>query len=382
MSGAPEYQKAIEVAFLIRSLDRGGAERQLVELAKALDKNRYDVTVFTFYPDGFFERELAACRVRCVSLGKRGRWDVLRFYRRFASQLRRLRPAVVHGYLDLSNILALSSKVFLPRTPVMWWIGTSKRDLRHYDWLRRLGPRLERLCARFADRIIVNSWAGHAYLLERGFPAEKVLVIHSGIDTERFRPDAGAGARVRGEWGVAEDVTLVGMVGRLDPVKDHETFLRAASLVRKGRPDVRFVCVGGGAESYARRLYQLTGQMGLTEAVRWVGARADMTAVYSALDVNVSSSQSEGFPNVIGEAMACGVPCVVTDAGDSALIVGDTGFVSPPRNPEALAAALLSCLGEDRRVLGARARARILENWGVERMAEETKRAVMAVVKK
>jgi glycosyltransferase involved in cell wall biosynthesis len=382
LRGAPEDQKLIKLAFLIRSLDCGGAERQLVTLAKALDESLYDVTVFTFYPGGFFEKELAGRRVRCVSLVKRGRWDVFGFYRRFASQLRRLRPDVIYGYLDLSNLLSLSTKLFLPRTKVVWWIGTSQIDLSHYDWLRRLAPRLERLCARFADSVIVNSRAGRAHLLEQGFPAEKVSVIHSGIETELFRPDAGAGAKVRSEWGVAEDVTLVGMVGRLDPIKDHETFLRAAALVRRDRPDVRFVCVGGGTESYARRLHQLAERLGLTQAIKWVGSRADMPAVYSALDINVSSSQSEGFPSVVAEAMSCAVPCVVTDVGDSALIVGDTGFVCAPRNPEALAAAVMSCLKEDRRVSGTRARRRILERWGTERLAEATDRAIAAVLKK
>lgn len=376
------FQRMIKVAFIIRSLDCGGTERQLVSLATALDKKSFDVTIFTFYSGGVLEKELAGGGVRCVSLEKRGRWDALGFFRRFARHLRALRPDVIHGYLDISNLLSLSAKLFLSRALIIWGARASDIDLSHYDWLRRLSFRLERLCSRFADCIIVNSHAGRAYLLEQRFPAEKLVLVHNGIDTELFRPDTEARARVRSELGVPEDGVLVGLVGRLDPVKDHDTLLRAAALLQIERPDVRFVCVGSGTESYALRLYQLTERFGLIKVINWVGMRSDMPAVYNALDINVSSSQSEGFSNVIGEAMACAVPCVVTDTGDSALVVGDTGYVSAPRNAEALAAALMSCLKEDRKALGMKARRRIIEHWSIERLVEGTERVIKALVKK
>jgi glycosyltransferase involved in cell wall biosynthesis len=375
-------KKVIKIAFLIRSLDCGGTERQLVSLAKALDKKGFDVTIITFYSGGVLEKELEDSRVRCVSLEKRGRWDVLGFLRRFAHQLRLLRPDVIHAYLDISNLLSVSAKLFLSRAVIIWGVRNSNMELRHYDWLWRLSFRLERLFSRFADCLIVNSNAGRAYLLKRGFPDEKIVVVHNGIDTELFRPDAGAGAKVRREWELPLDAILVGLVARLDPIKDHDTFLRAVSILQKEKPDVRFVCVGGGTENQTQRLYQLTEQLGLTNAINWVGMRSDMPAVYNAFDISVSSSQSEGFPNMIGEAMACAVPCVVTDAGDSALIVGDTGFVSATRNPEALAAALMSCLEENRKVLGMKARRRILERWSIEQLVEKTEKVMMAIMEK
>lgn len=375
----PEYQKLIKIAFLVRSLDCGGTERQLVTIVKALDKSRYDVTLFTLYAGGVFENELADTAVRYVSLEKRGRWDILRFFRTFIYQMRRLRPDLIYGALDLSNLLALSAKLFLPQASIIWSTWTSDINLRHYDWLRRAAPHLERLFSRFPDCIIANSYAGRSHLLKQGVAAKKLVVIQSGIDTDYFRPDREAGERIRHDWSIPESAILIGLVGRLDPVKDHPTFLRAAALLHKERPDVRFVCIGGGAESYSKNLRSLAESLSISTKIYWAGMRSDMRSAYNALDINVSSSLSEGFPNAVCEAMACGVPCVVTDAGDSALIVGDSGFVSNRRDPKALATSLISCLDSDRVSLGRKARLRIKENWSVERLAQRTESVIIAL---
>jgi glycosyltransferase involved in cell wall biosynthesis len=172
----------------------------------------------------------------------------------------------------------------------------------------------------------------------------------------------------------------VGVVARLDPMKDHETFLRAAALVHAARPDVRFVCVGDGQPGYRRRLLECSRELGLESVVRWTGTDRRITAVMSAIDVLCSSSAfGEGFSNVVGEAMACGTPCVVTDVGDSARIVGDTGPVVPPRSPERLASALLSVLaidGNARRERGVSARRRVEDRFSVGAMCASTRAAL------
>jgi len=166
-----------------------------------------------------------------------------------------------------------------------------------------------------------------------------MVVIQNGIDTTHFAPDLKAGLRLRASWQVPEGSILIGIVGRLDPIKDHPTFLRAAAILAGSRPDVRFVCIGGGPEEYARDLKNLAYDLGLRDKVIWPGfITKDMAAAYNALDLCSSSSYGEGLSNAVAEAMACGVPCVVTDVGDSPLIVGDTGVVVPPKNPDALAA--------------------------------------------
>lgn len=335
----------MKIAFLIRDLNYGGAQRQLVTLVKALDKQGFDITVLCFYPGGPLEKNLEDSQVKVISLEKRGRWDLFSFFWRLVHCLKDIQPDVLHGYLSESNVLTTFVKPFFPSTRIIWGVRVSDVDLIYSDWLSRLNFQWECFFSRFADLIIVNSKAGRDYHLAHGFPADKMVVIPNGIDSDRFKPDLEAKVKVRSEWGIPDDTLLIGMVGRLAPMKDYPTFLKAAALLCNDRQDVRFVCVGSGSEDYTQELYQLTAQLNLSEKVIWAGSRADMPAVYNAFDILCSSSAyGEGFANVIGEAMACGIPCVVTDVGDSAWIVENVGTVVPAQNPEALVAGWRSLI--------------------------------------
>ncbi len=332
-----------KIVFLIRDLNYGGAQRQLITLLNGIDKQSFDVTLLSFYSNGVLEKDLKDSGIPVISLEKRGRWDLFGFFWDLVQHLKHIYPDVLHGYLTESNLLTIFLKPFLPSTRMIWGVRASDIDLDRYgyDWVERLSFQLECFFSRFADLIIANSHAGQAYHLAHGFSANKMIVIPNGIDTERFKPDLEARAKVRAEWGIPKETILIGLVGRLDPMKDHPTFLRAAALLSEERQNVRFVCIGYGQENYAQELYQLTNELGISEKVIWAGARADMPAVYNALDIACSASAyGEGFANAIGEAMACGIPCVVTDVGDSAWIVGDTGVVVPPKNPLALKTAI------------------------------------------
>ena len=327
-----------KVVFMIRDLNYGGAQRQLVTLVKALDQEDcFDLTVLHFYSGGPLLKDLIDRDIPTISLEKQERWDVLGFFGRLFGHLKRIQPDVLHGYLGESNIVSIFVKPFFPSTRIIWGIRGSNTPSGRYGWLGRLLFQLERLLSSFADLIVANSHAGKADYVNEGYAPDKMVVISNGIDTERFQLDSEAGAKVRSEWGISENTILIGLVGRLNPMKDHPTFLKAAALLCKEREDVRFVCVGVGEENYAKELYQLTDDLDIYEKIIWAGGRSDMTAVFNALNIACSSSSDgEGFPNVIGEAMACGVPCVVTDVGDSAWIVGDKGIVVLPENPKAL----------------------------------------------
>jgi glycosyltransferase involved in cell wall biosynthesis len=328
----------LKIAFLIPSLHYGGAERQLVTLVKALDKNSFDVTLLQCYSGGPLEKDLENSGVKTISLEKRGRWDLFSFFWRLIHHLKHIQPDVLHGYLSTPNLLTIFLKPFFPSTQMIWGMRDSNKDLSHYDWLSRLMFPWECFLSRFADLIIFNSQAGRAYYLAQGFLPDRTVVIPNGIDTQHFKPDREARIKVRSEWEISEETILIGLVGRFNPMKDHPTFLKAAAILCQDRQDVSFVCVGGGPENYAQELYRLTNQLNIPEKVIWAGTRADMPAVYNAFDIATSSSAyGEGFANVIGEAMACGIPCVVTDIGDSGWIVDNTGIVVPPQNPEALA---------------------------------------------
>ena len=376
---AAERRRA-KIAFVIRSLDRGGAERQLVLLATSLHRRGHDVVVIVFYPGTPLEAELRSAGVPVRSLDKTGRWDVVGFLRRLRQVVREEQPEVLHGYLDIANASSALIRGVIPSLKVIWGVRASNMDLDHYDWLARAQDPFVRGLSRFADLVIANSQAGAAYAVSRGYPASRMLVIPNGIDTERFRPDREAGAPIRREWNVRPHEKLVGLVGRLDPMKGHPTFLAAAALLAPKRSNLRFVCVGDGDARYRQELVGQADRLGLTPRLLWAGTRADMPAVYSALDVACScSAYGEGFSNVIGEAMACGVPCVVTDVGDSAWILGQPAFVSPPGRPDevALRLALLVDGGDANAArVGAEGRQRIIDRFSVAHLVSATEAAI------
>jgi glycosyltransferase involved in cell wall biosynthesis len=362
------------LVLLARKLDQGGAERQIVTLAKALRERGSDVHVVLFYFGGVFDDELADAGVPTHFVGKRGRWDVVGFFARLIGILRNLRPTTIYSFLDLPNILAALIGLFVGRPRIVWSIRAAGMEMRHYDWISRLIPKLEAALVRLADVVVANSHAGKAWAAGRGFPADKIMVVENGIDTDRFQFDAAGRERVRAEWKVGNGEIAIGLVARLDVMKDHRNFLRACAILAKRWEDLRFVCVGGGASAYRAELDGFAVALGIANRLIWAGSRSDMPAVLSALDIASSSSFGEGFSNAIAESMACERPCVVTDVGDSARIVGEFGEVVPPRDPDAFASAMIRMLDriDENAEIGSQARARIVNEFSVEHMVVRT----------
>lgn len=211
----------------------------------------------------------------------------------------------------------------------------------------------------------VNGWLSHCIIptaivccAERarethralGYASEKLIVIPNGYDLSHFQPDNEARMRLRTEWGVTDGMPLVGMVGRFHPVKDYENILRAMVQLRQAKKAFRFVLVGKGLDASNPKLVSWLKEYSLRDDVLLLGQRDDVPDVMNALDMHVLSSTSEAFPNVLAEAMACGTPCVTTDVGDASLIVGDTGWVVPPRDSQALAGAIQDALEQYKNV--------------------------------
>lgn len=374
----------MKILFLIRSLGRGGAERQLALLARCLRERGHGVAVTVFYGGGPFETELRESGVDIHSLGKSGRWDVLRFLSRLSRVVRDCRPDIVHGYMPVANILATLMRPHRWGGRLVWGIRASNMDLGRYDLVSRLSYIAEKWLGRFPDAIIANSAAALDHYARAGIPADRIAVVPNGIDTGTFRPDQTARRLVRSTLGIPADALVVGMVGRLDPMKDHDTFLSAAWAIRNACPAVRFVCVGDGSTEAMERLRRMAEDQGIADSVLWLGARDDMPKVYPAFDLLVSSSAfGEGFSNVICEAMASGVPCVATDVGDVRHIVGDTGAIVPPRDAEALADAVNNMLAlspTEHAALGKRARLRIDEHFGPTALLERTLDVLLPLV--
>ncbi|RMH36315.1 MAG: glycosyltransferase [Nitrospirae bacterium] len=364
---------------LARRLDQGGAERQLVALAKGLKCGGHNVHVVLFYGGGFFDGELTAAGVPVHFVHKSGRWDILGFLVRLILLLRKLRPAVIYSFLDVPNVLAALIRPIVGHPRLVWSVRAAGMEMRHYDWLSRLIPKLESGLSRSANAIVANSEAGKKWAISRGFPRERMCVIENGIDTDYFRFDAAGRERVRNEWKIGAEETAIGLVARFDIMKDHRNFLRACALLAAERDGLRFVCVGGGDAVYRAELDMLARRLGIADRVVWAGARANMPAALSALDiVSSSSSFGEGFSNAIAEAMACERPCVVTDVGDSARIVSGLGEVVPPRDAAGLAegmAKMLDRIGTQPDI-GYQCRARIISEFSIDRMVSRTEQVL------
>jgi glycosyltransferase involved in cell wall biosynthesis len=193
-------------------------------------------------------------------------------------------------------------------------------------------------------------------------------LIPNGFDAESFRPDYSARLAVRRELGLTEDALIIGLVARWDPLKDHATFVDAASFLAREYDNIYFVLIGRGIEWDTLGLAALVRAAGLQDRMILLGERDDMPRLNAAFDVACSSSLTEGFPNTIGEAMACGVPCVVTDVGDAAAIVGNTGLAVPAGDAVAFAKACkeLIALGpKARREFGRKGRERIINKYAL-----------------
>jgi glycosyltransferase involved in cell wall biosynthesis len=364
-----------KTVLLARRLEQGGAERQLVALAKALKARGQDIEVVLFYSGGVFDSDLRAAGVPIHSIHKRGRWDVFGFLVRLVLMLRALRPVTIYSFLDLPNILAAFCHLAIGRSRLVWSIRAAGMEMRHYDRLSRLIYRMEAALSWSADAIVANSHAGKQWAVSRGFPASRIVVIENGIDTDRFRFDPPGRVRVRREWNVSEDEIAIGLVARMDVMKDHHCFLQACALLASQRDDLRFVCIGAGSSAYCSELRRFACHLGIDDLLIWAGPRTDMPLVLSALDVVCSSSCfGEGFSNAIAEAMSCERLCAVTDVGDSARIVGEVGEVVLPRDPSSMAKAIIQLLHRMhvQPDIGRQARKRIQNKFSLERMVQRT----------
>jgi len=363
----------MKILFLARSLGRGGAERQLAQLARAFKEGGDEVKVAVFYAGGAFEEDLAAAGVSLIHLHKKGVWDVLGCLWRLVRASRLFSADVVYSFMLGPNILTVLAKPLLRNTRVVWGIRSSETDWRVYGRKAVVAARLERYLSRFATSIICNSETGRREMVVHGFPDERTITIANGIDTDLFHPDAGARCRMREEWGVGEDAVVVGLVARLDPHKGHKLFFDAAEQVLAKLPQAVFVCIGDGPATYARELTRYAAERIGAARVIWRGAQSNMVGAYNALDVLAITSTGEGFPNVLAEAMACGTPCVATRVGDAATILSDPRCIVADRSPADMAAAIVAVARLPRREAGEALRRRVMQEFSVEKARRSTR---------
>jgi len=365
----------ITIAHLITGLQTGGAETMLAKLVGSMDTTRFRNIVISMTDGGSIATELSTSGVRILSLQMRRGVADPRGLTRLLQVLREEKPDVLQTWLYHADLMgALAGRLAgVPR--VVWNLRCSDMNRPNYRWLSRHLPLLLARLSGMPDAVIVNSGAGRAVHERYGYRPRAWQLIPNGFDVARFHPDPEARGRFLAEHGLPDDAFLIGLPARLDPMKDHCTFLAAATDFACKHPQARFVLMGSGLQAQNPRIRRLITACNLDGRVLLLGERRDIDRILPSLDlVTLSSAFGEGFPNVLGEAMACGVPCVSTDVGDAAAIVGDTGTIVAPRDPVALAVAWqqMMALGpEGRAALGADARRRIERHFSLSIVAAQ-----------
>jgi glycosyltransferase involved in cell wall biosynthesis len=373
----------MKILHLISGLSTGGAEMMLYKLLLGMDSPDFKSEVICLTLMGPVAKKIKAMGVKVHSLGmRRGIPNPIAIFRIF-QYLRRSRPDVLQTWMYHSDLIGGLAGKLAGNIGIVWGVrhgnlsleGNKKTTLwtaKNCAWLSNLLP----------SKIICCSYASKEVHRRIGYKEDKMLVIPNGFDLAAFHPNKDARKKVRRTLGLSDEKILIGLVGRFDRQKDHKTFFQAARILHKDYAGAHFVLCGDGIRWNNPIIRKWINEAYVTAVTHLLGRRDDMASLYPALDIVSSSSYGEGFPNVLGEAMACGVPCVVTDVGDSARIVGKTGLVVPPRNAVALAGALKKMieLGEGRKKLGALARERIKDNYSLEKIVSQYKNVYMDVV--
>jgi glycosyltransferase involved in cell wall biosynthesis len=361
----------ITVLHLITGLTRGGAETNLARLVTSIDPSRFRSIVVAMLPPTPLFRELAAQGVEMHSLGMRRGLPSPSAVLRVRAIIKRTRPDIIQTWLyhaDLLGTVVASSG----SARLVWNIRNSDMGGRG----GRLSHRtivgvLSRLSKR-PDAVITNSRSAQLSHAEAGYRPRRWVYLPNGYDTTLFRPNVEAGRRLRGSLSIPEDTLLIGLLARFDPMKDHETFLAAAASVARAVPNAKFLLAGANITRDNTAMIEQVDRHGLRDSVLLLGERRDIPDLLASLDIlALSSAYGEGFPNVVAEAMACAVPVVATDVGDTRSVLNAGGTIVPPRDPDALSRALVTLAqmdSEARRRIGLEGRQVVLERFTIDAM--------------
>lgn len=331
---------SLRVMHVISGLLHGGAETVLFRLATA-PGGTVRHTVVSMRGEGVMGARLREAGVEVICLDMQGWTGNVHGLWRLYRLLRERRPDVVQTWMYHADLIAGLVARLAGIRAVAWGVrnsgvslGESSRSSRIAAWA----------CARVSAWVpgVIVACARKAAEVHRawGYRADRVLVVPNGYDLDVWHPDAAGVAELRARWGVPEGAPLLGSVARWNPLKDHENLLAALALSVRTHPDLRCVLIGLGMSRDNADLIAMARHYGLLDHLIFLGRRDDVPVLMRALDIHVLSSKAEGFPNVVSEAMASGVACVVTDVGDAADIVGEHGWVVPPEDASALAGAI------------------------------------------
>jgi glycosyltransferase involved in cell wall biosynthesis len=372
----------MHIVHVIVSLEVGGAELMLARLVIGQNSDRIRHSVVSLTGLGTIGEQLRARNIEVRALGMPRRAAVFQGFWRLRRALRELQPDVVHTWMYHADFLGGLAAKSLGFKNIVWGVRTTQVGQETSRLTRYLARACSRLSHFVPKLIICAAEASRRSHVALGYDAKRMTVINNGFDVTLLRSGRNARARLRTEWGFNENTVVIGAAGRFSPVKDFQNFVRAAAVVAEAVPESRFVLMGRGLTHDNPQLGQWLTDGRLVDRFVLLGERMDMPSCLAALDIFCLSSRSEGFPNVVGEAMAAGLPCVVTDVGDAAALLGEGGTVVIKGDCSALGEALTRMARltpAQRAALGEFARARIEAEFSMERVLQKFSDAYLSV---
>jgi glycosyltransferase involved in cell wall biosynthesis len=354
----------MKILIVITGLNVGGAENVLFKILERIDRSVYLPHVISLTTLGEVGARIQALGIPVEALGMQANiLSILSKFYRLIMRMHTLKPDIVHTWLYHADVLGGLAARLTGVKKIAWSLhnGNMYKSLSFFSKKIALP-----LCAFFSkfvpNKIVSCSQSAICFHAGIGYPIKKMTLITNGFDLAEYKPNPFSKAKLCAELNIDKQTPLIGIIGRFHPIKNHAGFLEVAFLLSQNLPETHFVFVGAGLDENNAMLVETAKRYEIMEKVHYLGLRDDMPYIISGLDVVASSSFSEAFPIVLGEAMASGVPCAVTDVGDSAYIIGDTGEVVSPGDMSGLAAAiekLLRLSPMERTALGERARERV-----------------------
>lgn len=358
-----------KIIHIITGLSTGGAEMMLYKLLSVTDRNIFNPIVISLTDCGPIGSRIKALGVPVYSVGISKNLLLPIRLCRFIKLVGKLQPNLIQGWIYHANLAALFASWFITyKVPVVWNVRHTPYKLKDEKRLTAFLIRLSAILSPRPTMILYNSYASVCQHKLLGFYNKHQEVIPNGFDCNYFKPSEDARLKLRNSFGLNHKTFLIGLIARYHPMKDHMTFIRAAGRLVAQYPDVHFILAGRGIDEANSILTKTIQEVNIMRSIHLLGECSNMSEIIAALDISTNTSWSESFPNVVGESMACSVPCIVTDIGDSAIMVGDTGIVLPPKNIDELVKAWIKLIkigSEGRKQLGQKARERIVNNFSL-----------------
>ena len=363
----------IKVLHIITSLDADGAQNMLLKLCQHVSSDQFEFKILNMRGPTDFCEKFDGLGIEIEHLGMRRMIPSLSAVRKIAACIDSFQPDLIQGWMYHGNLAAIAGRLLAARKPPVLWNIRKATNLEDYKLMTRLTIRLGALCSASAAKVIYCGESIAEQHRKLGFSSGNMTIIPNGFDADRFVPSDESKRVLRKARGMAADAPVVGMTARYHPHKDHPNFLRMAAIVKASVPGVQFVLAGRGLDDNNSEIRSLAAELGVLGRLHLMGECCKVEALVPGFDVYCLSSVAEGFPNSLGEAMSCGVPCVTTSAGAAVEVVGNVGAVVPTRNPIKLATEVIRLLRlkpEARLQIGEQSRQRVIDRFSLTAVAD------------